>query len=202
MKFPNFHRVIDIQHPNEGMHYAIIEDGKILLTTGHILVHSDLCVFAKNIEHAEGKVLGVDLLMWLAQRKFKEIICTPEGFEVKQARGKSEKRPYTGCIKPDSLGRRKIYLLGEDEPLSDYFPNWKSVIPKDSYYPATPKYTIIGMNPTSMRILADCFSIDRNDGLKIHIPDELKYGYKVTLIEPPYGKGEQIVLMMPHHFNN
>lgn len=195
MNFPNIYKSLSNNDLCSNMHYAIIEDGKIIATNGHLIVCSDLGLFVSNPENAEGKVLDKAILKWLTNKNFKDIECTEKGF-IATSKVSTENKEYSGYYLLEKGRELYINSQNENKPLGR-FPNWKGCIPDDLEYESYIGTNKVDFQADMLNILLESFSIRKNVILRF---DFCHYNrvVRVTLIHNYIGLMEKVFIMPCH----
>jgi len=199
--FPSIYKALGSDENRPAFSYAIIEDGKIIATNGHVLIFSDFGNYVINPELSENKVFGKDLLKWMTKKDFYQLECTESGIIGYSTKGKEEK-PYTGYFEikeittknGGSFNIRPIFLNEGQSEIGNY-PNWKYVIPCDTDYSEAKGLDCIGFDCNYLKIIADSFAYDSKDA-------RLKFEFlgkdKVIRVSPISGfYGAQQALLYP-----
>jgi len=172
MKFPNFYKAIskdDLRYEKHGA--ALIQDGKIVLITGHFIVYSDFGAFASNPELAHERLLDRDLLKWMAGANVKSLQCTHSDIIATFKDGTTETRCYSGHIDTDN-GFQRISLHGEYN--GETFPFWKNSMPTQKEYQKAQGTNILAITPVLLEKIMGCFSYGKDDYLICTIISSLK----------------------------
>jgi hypothetical protein len=159
MKFPEIYKALSTDKFKTDQHYAVIEDGKIIATNGHVLIYSDFLLFVSNAEEAEGKIIDSATLKILAKKGYKNIICTKDGFACQNSKSRVDYQ-YAGHVEHEQASknsiRRKLILPGVQTD-NLYFPNWKGAIPEDHFENISDIHEI-ALDVKYLKILCSCFS--------------------------------------------
>jgi hypothetical protein len=178
--FPNFYKALTGNDMRPALSYAIIEDGKIIATNGHILIFCNFGVYVENPELAERKVFDRDLLKWMTGKQFFRLDCTKNGIAGYSNTGEKEERPYSGYFEitekqkkdsQESYPVRPIHLYSEEHSGKDLsFPNWKSAIPGKPQNDEPAGINSLGFDVDYLKVIADCFAFSsKNRILKMEL---------------------------------
>ena len=179
--FPNLHKALGGEKTCPVYKYAIVEDGKIVLTNGHLIVVSDFSVFADNSEFAENKVFSQNLLKWMSKSDFKRLECTEDGIIAFISGDLTEEKPYSGTWAIDKNERRVLDLYEKTDGNIGSFPEWKNVIPEDSSYKESAGKNEVGFSTGLLSIVNDCFVFGNEvSALKFEFADKEKSVARIT----------------------
>ncbi|MDR3266212.1 MAG: hypothetical protein LBT24_01395 [Tannerella sp.] len=205
-RFPNFYKALVGNDMSPVMSYAVIEDGKIVVTNGKILIFCNFGVYVENPELAEGKVFDRHLLKWMTNKSFFRLQCTETGIIGHYRKAEPEEKPYSGHFKitekklensRTKYNIRPVYLSGEDKETGN-FPNWKSVIPNKANNRESTRVNHIGFNSNYLNIISGCFIYgSKYPYLKLKF--QKKGAIHVSPAKEPHGaEGAQEAILMPY----
>jgi hypothetical protein len=203
-RFPDFYRALADDKIRPAMHYAIIEDGKIIATNGKILIYSDLKLFVENPELAEGKVFDKALLQWMTGKGLHGMECTSTGITGYFTDGRVEEKPYTGYYdtyqNTNNVTVRKVCVTscGNAQEV-DGFPDWKSVLPDKTVRKAMADVDCIGLDMNLLKTVAGCFTGENRQLLKMEFYGKGK-AVHITPVNDCYnddGKQEAMLFLHP-----
>lgn len=192
LSFPKIHlflRQVDELRPH--LHYAIIEQGKIIATDGNIMFFHDLSTFVINPENAEGKVLDCNTIKFLSSKKFEKIECSSEGF-IAYTKKNIELKAYPGYFK---IGKEVRKLYSNSGLEWGKYPDWSAVIPTEECYNKAEGLKTIGFNAENLSILLNCFSFEKNTKLKFQFWEQNK-NVKITPVIQSE-EGNQVAILCP-----
>jgi hypothetical protein len=177
--FPNFYKALCDNEKRPALNYAIIENGRIVLTNGEYMIYSDFGIFVKNHQFAENKVFDRNLLKWMKSRVFYTLVCTEKGVAGLDKKGNFEEMPYSGYIKmikkteESTYFSRLLYICqeGKDKEIG-VFPNWRACIPDEVVYNKSGGLNVVGISFKLLEIISGCFLYDMEEKiLKIEFSD-------------------------------
>ncbi len=189
--FGNFYKIVCSPKDTlrTQLHYAIVQDGKVIATDGNVMVFTSLAAWVgkEQAELAEGKAFHYDLLVKMAASKWKSIRLTERGVNFyKSAIGTGEPdefefysaqlhepskdlQVFQNINKLGELMQFKAEVYNEElkvrqEELVDAtfkYPNWSAVIPQD--YSKNNSYNQVGLNFEFLAKIGECF-VQSSDG--------------------------------------
>lgn len=203
-RFPNIYKALADDKLKPAMHYAIVEDGKIIATNGKVLVYSDLKLFVENSKQAEGKVFDKALLQWMTGKGLQSMECTSTGITGYFTDGRVEEKPYTGYCdtyqNTNNVTVRRIYVpFGRAIQETGSFPNWKSVLPDKAARGATADVDCIGFDMNLLKTVAGCFTCEKDKQfLKMEFYGKDKAVYITPANDCCSEEGRQEALLYPY----
>jgi hypothetical protein len=208
MKFPKMYKALRSDDSRPAMQYAIVEDGKIVASNGHIMVFSDFGCFVENPGQAEGKVFDKELLKWMSDKSIKRLECRETGIAACRSQNGWEEKPYSGYLQITKTNEEEtnpscdihlIYLSkNKDGKEIGRFPDWKSAIPDKRSYEETEGLKNIGFDAGQLNTIAECFIYGTQEPkLKFEFWENDRAILVSPANEPDSDKGIQAAILMP-----
>lgn len=192
--FGKFQNVLNLDHREKAISYAIVENGNIIATDGFVLCVVPLDSWVDDIQgFSEGKAFDFHLLNMMASEEFERIEFTEKTvkfFKINNFSDKPNSELFYSGIK---IGNTKTYDLidsfGAKMTTRIVFPDWEKLIPNKF----DKKVSDLMVNPEFLNNLYDCFNTE--SGVKLifgkekpikvvpiikGIPDE-NFGYGVIM---------------------
>jgi len=178
--FGNFYKcVLSTKELRPNLQYAIVKDGFIMGSDGHVLFKVSLETWVGDnagAEFAEGKGFHYELLKKMAQTKYKKITFTETKVQLHTAKD-VEEYFYSAELKENreyytlnSEGKR--IKIGVEKEAFINIPDFDSVTPKEFEEP----FYHIGFDPTLLKNLTECFKSSNDSDILIKMEFTKNYG--------------------------
>lgn len=157
--FGKFNAIINPSHKIEGLHYAIVENGQIIATNGHVLAVVPVDSWVDDLEgYSEGKAFDLKLLKTLSLEKYVKIKFTEntvQAFEKYDSDTPDFESFYSAVkIKNNTRNWQLINDKGEKFLKFFEFVDWQEAVPKN--YEA--EVSNLAVNPKLLNDLHSCFN--------------------------------------------
>jgi hypothetical protein len=169
--FGNFYKcVLSTKELRPNLQYAIVKEGFIMGSDGHVLFKVSLETWVgenAGVEFAEGKAFHYELLKKMAQTKYKKITFTETKVilhtskDVEECFYSAELKENREYYTLNSEGKR-IKVTADEEAFIN-IPDFDSVIPKEF----GESFSRIGFDPTLLKNLTECFKSSNDNDIVI-----------------------------------